>query len=122
MAKQPVRAPGPRQTSLLPAHHLNTSEADFFAILLQNAVTAQNLLTTALQKASDPEHPEPLSPDTLINISARAMRAIKELYEIVELKSQMQAREGKGGTRIMARIGIRQPDGTEAAAEIYAQR
>lgn len=123
MAKRPVPAPRGPSATLVPTQHLTDSESQFFAALIGNAMQAQTLLTAALQRVQDQDpDAEPLSPDTLVNISGKALRAIKELYEILELKTKMRDREGSGKNRIVARVGIRQADGTEAVAEIHAER
>lgn len=121
MAKKAVASLVHPSATLVPTQHLTDSESQFFAILLGNAVQAQTLLADALKKSQDPDG-EPLSPDTLVNVSSRALRAVKELYEILELKARLKDREGTGKKHIVARVGIRQADGTEAVAEIHAER
>ena len=128
MARKPVSALSgpsatlvPTQHLLVPTQHLTDSESQFFAALIGNAMQAQTLLTQALQQSQDPDG-EPISPETLVNISGKALRAIKELYEILDLKAKLKDREGSGKKHIVARVGIRQADGTETVAEIRAER
>lgn len=118
------------QASLLPSNLL-PAEHQFFTILLGNAVTAQNLLTSALQRQIDAEAgvPDangnpiaPLSPDALAKITRSAFGTVKEMYEILDLKARLKDREGTKGKRIVARVGIRHSDGTEAVAEVHAER
>jgi hypothetical protein len=121
MARKPVPALSGPSATLVPTQHLTDSESQFFTILLGNAVQAQTLLAAALKRVNDPDDPEPMSPDTLVNISGKALRAVKELYEILDLKAKLRDREGSGKKHIVARVGIRQADGTEAVAEIRAE-
>jgi hypothetical protein len=121
MAKRPVSALRGPSATLVPTQHLTDSESQFFAALIGNAMQAQTLLTQALQQSQDPDG-EPISPETLVNISGKALRAIKELYEILDLKAKLRDREGSGKKHIVARVGIRQADGTETVAEIRAER
>lgn len=130
MARLPAQSLTRQSTSLLPTN-LTPAENQFFKILLGNAASAQNILATALKQQEDAEagaldansEPiEPISPEALASISHRALRTVREMYEILELKARLGDREGTGSKHITARIGIRQADGTEAVAEVNVER